>query len=104
MKKCKITVVKKVWHKELSDLYENPIENACDMKVGDVFFSDNGLIPRDFCPSAWQNLRPYVEFLASGKEDVIKGWMKNKKSAMVSCDDGFRPVSFYIEAIDEDVK
>ena len=30
------------------------------------------------------------------------GWMKKPKSAMISCNDGFRPVSFYIEALDED--
>jgi len=28
--------------------------------------------------------------------------MKNEKSAMISCNDGFRPVSFLIEALDED--
>ena len=28
------------------------------------------------------------------------GWMKNPMSAMISCNDGFRPFSFYIEAID----
>ena len=28
--------------------------------------------------------------------------MKNKKSAMLSCNDGFRPVSFLIEALDEE--
>ena len=27
--------------------------------------------------------------------------MTNPMSAMISCNDGFRPVSFYIEAIDE---
>ena len=26
----------------------------------------------------------------------------NPKSAMISCNDGFRPVSIYIEALDED--
>ena len=30
------------------------------------------------------------------------GWMKNPKSAMLSCNDGFRPVSFLVEALDED--
>lgn len=30
------------------------------------------------------------------------GWMKNKKSAMISCNDGFRPVSFLIEALEEE--
>ena len=28
--------------------------------------------------------------------------MKNPASAMISCNDGFRPVSFLIEALDED--
>lgn len=28
--------------------------------------------------------------------------MKNRKSAMISCNDGFRPVSFLIEVLDED--
>ncbi len=27
---------------------------------------------------------------------------KNPKSAMISCNDGFRPVSFLIETMDED--
>lgn len=29
------------------------------------------------------------------------GWMKNPRSAMLSCNDGFRPVSFLVEALDE---
>lgn len=28
--------------------------------------------------------------------------MKNPRSAMLSCNDGFRPVSFLVEALDED--
>ena len=33
--------------------------------------------------------------------NTVYGWMKNKKSAMISCNDGFRPVSFSIEVINE---
>ncbi len=29
--------------------------------------------------------------------------MKNPRSAMISCNDGFRPVTFLLEALDEDV-
>ena len=29
--------------------------------------------------------------------------MKNPRSAMLSCNDGFRPVTFLLEALDEDV-
>jgi len=39
--------------------------------------------------------------LAHGGEDIYDGWMKNPKSAMISCNDGFRPVSFLIEVMDE---
>ena len=39
-----------------------------------------------------------------GGEDFYQGWMKNKKSAMISCNDGFRPVSFLIETMDEDAQ
>ena len=35
--------------------------------------------------------------LAQGGENIYDGWMKNPKSAMLSCNDGFRPVSFLIE-------
>ena len=30
--------------------------------------------------------------------------MKNPKSAMLSCNDGFRPVSFLLEALDEEAE
>lgn len=40
--------------------------------------------------------------LAHGGENLYEGWMKNPRSAMISCNDGFRPVSFYIEALYED--
>jgi uncharacterized repeat protein (TIGR04076 family) len=40
--------------------------------------------------------------LSHGGENFYNGWMKNRKSAMISCNDGFRPVSFLLEAMDED--
>ncbi|WP_416337079.1 TIGR04076 family protein [Desulfitobacterium sp.] len=43
----------------------------------------------------------FVMNLAHGGEDFYDGWMKNKKSAMISSNDGFRPVSFLIETLDE---
>ena len=47
-------------------------------------------------------MSPFVMTLAHGGVDFYDGWMKNKASAMVSCNDGFRPVSFLIEALDEE--
>lgn len=40
--------------------------------------------------------------LAHGGENIYDGWMCNPKSAMISCNDGFRPVSFLIEVLEEE--
>lgn len=100
MKDVKITAVRKVEHKDLIDAYENPIEHACDVQVGDVFVSRGGEMPEGMCESAWGSVKQFVFELANGGGNFFDGWMKNPHSAMISCNDGFRPVSFYIEAIE----
>lgn len=100
MKKIKITVVRTAEYIDLMEKYENPITHACDMREGMVFFADGWQKPEGFCDSAWDSVSPFVMTLAHGGEDFYDGWMKNKKSAMISCNDGFRPVSFYIEVVD----
>lgn len=87
---------------DLSAAYENPLEHTCDMKLGQVFIADGWRQPEGMCDSAWSSISLFVMTLAYGGSDIYKGWMKNKKSAMVSCNDGFRPVSFYIEALEEE--
>lgn len=101
MKKIKITVMKKVCHEDLIERYENPIENACDMVEGAVFIAEGWKRPEGLCESAWESMSPFVMGLAHGAEDFYEGWMKNKKSVMISCNDGFRPVSFLIEVIED---
>ena len=101
MRNCRITVMRKAFYKDLADKYENPIEHACDMKEGQVFITDGWNKPEGMCDSAWETISPFVMTLAHGGEDIYDGWMKDKRSAMISCNDGFRPVSFYIEVIDE---
>lgn len=104
MKKVKITVMRVARYDDLIERYENPIEHACDMKVGDMFIANGWEKPADMCGSAWETLSPFVMALSHGAEDFYSGWMKNKKSAMLSCNDGFRPVSFLVEALDEDAE
>ena len=99
MKRVKITVMKKVRHDDLIEKYENPIEHACDISVGQIWVSVDGQRPDGFCPSAWDSVRPFVESLARGEGNFYDGWMKNPMSAMISCNDGFRPVSFLLEAL-----
>lgn len=104
MKKVRITVMRMAQYEDLMALYENPIEHACDMQLGQVFIANGWQRPDGLCESAWESMSPFVMTLAYGGEDIYDGWMKNKKSAMISCNDGFRPVSFYIEALDEDAE
>lgn len=101
MKKVKITVIRKVHHADLSTQYENPIEHACDMQEGQTFISEDAQKPEGLCESAWGSMQAFVMTLACGGENFYHGCMKNPRSAMISCNDGFRPVSFYIETIEE---
>lgn len=104
MKKNRITVMKMACYTDLMEQYENPIEHACDMQAGQVFIANGWQKPAGFCDSAWESLSPFVMTLAHGGENFYDGWMKNKRSAMISCNDGFRPVSFLIETLDMDAE
>lgn len=104
MKKCRITVMKTAVYDDLIEQYENPIEHACDMQVGMTFIANGWERPDGFCLSAWETLSPFVMALSHGAEDFYDGWMKNKKSAMLSCNDGFRPITFFVEALEENAE
>lgn len=100
MKPVKITAVRKIQYEDLMAQYENPIEHACDLLEGQSWISTDGQCPQGLCPEAWKSMSEFVEALARGEGNFFDGWMKNPYSAMISCNDGFRPVSFYIEALE----
>ena len=104
MKKCRITVMRVARDEDLIAQYENPIQHACDMVEGQVFLANGWERPEGFCQSAWDTLSPFVLALSHGAEDFYDGWMKNKRAAMLSCNDGFRPVSFLVEALEEEAE
>ncbi|MGN0202084.1 MAG: TIGR04076 family protein [Candidatus Cryptobacteroides sp.] len=99
MHKVRITAVRKVLHEDLVRMYENPIQHTCDICEGQVWISAEGECPEGFCPEAWKSVEEFVQALARGEGDFFDGWMKNPFSAMISCNDGFRPVSFLLEAL-----
>lgn len=101
MHKVKITAVRKAIYPDLIAIYENPLEHACDVMEGQSFISVDGQKPEGLCDSAWESMEKFVKELANGGGNFYDGWMKNPYSAMISCNDGFRPVSFYIERIDD---
>ena len=104
MKKVRITVMRRASYDDLIARYENPIEHACSLEEGQVFTANGWERPEGLCLSAWESMSPFVMTLAHGGTDFYEGWMKDPRSAMISCNDGFRPVSFYLEALDEDAE
>ncbi len=104
MNKVRITVMRVACYRDLMEQYENPIQHACDVTEGQAWIANGWQRPEGFCLSAWDTVSPFVMTLSHGGQDFYDGWMKNPKSAMISCNDGFRPVSFLLEALDEDAE
>ena len=117
MNKVRITAIRQTVYQDLIDQYENPIEHACTIRQGQQWISIDGKCPDGLCPSAWESMQSFVESLAQGRGVMIcdlsrrrpllpkaegRSGMKNPMSAMISCNDGFRPFSFYIEAVEEE--
>ncbi len=100
MKEVRITAIRQTVYEDLMARYENPVEHTCDVSAGQQWVSVDGQRPEGLCPSAWESMRPFVESLARGEGNFYDGWMKNPMSAMISCNDGFRPFSFYIEVVE----
>ena len=101
MNKVRITAIRQTVYQDLMERYENPIEHACDIKEGQQWISIDAQCPEGMCPSAWDSMKEFVEALAKGEGNFFDSWMKNPMSAMISCNDGFRPFSFYIETIEK---
>ena len=104
MNKCRITVMKITRYPDLIRQYENPISHACGLQEGQIFVANGWQKPEGLCQSAWDSMSPFVLALSHGGSNLYDGWMKDPRSAMISCNDGFRPVSFLIEALDQDAE
>ena len=64
MKKVRITVKKKARYEDLMAEYENPIEHACAMELGQTFVCNGWERPEGFCESAWETVSQFVMTLA----------------------------------------
>ena len=95
----RITAIRKADYRDLQAKYENPIAHTCDVIEGQSWISHEAMMPEGMCESAWDSMRWFVAELAAGRGNFYDGWMRNPDSAMISCNDGFRPVSFLIERI-----
>lgn len=105
MKKVKITVVKNTFNEDLAKVYGTKRTAPCTYnKVGDVFYTNGWQKPENLCDNAWKSMMEYAFMLAHGGTDFYDGWMKDEKSAIIACNDGFRPVIYLLEATDEDAE
>ena len=99
MKDARIKVIKKSFYKDISEKYENT-KGDCIVEENEEWVSRDALMPEGFCQSAWSNLYPYVFSLSSGGGSFFGQWMNNPHAAVISCNDGVRPVSFLLETIE----
>ena len=105
MKKVKITILKTTLNEELAREYGAIGIKACPMmKEGDVFMADYAK-PEGFCDEAWKAIYQYVFALAHGAGSDLfyyGDWIRKPGVAIVSCNDGLRPVIMKLEATDID--
>ncbi len=103
MKKCKITVLRKTFQKDLAEEYGIDGLTTCPMlQEGQVFYAD-WECPEGFCNEARKAIYQYVFALAhgvgkNGELFYYGDWIKKPGVAICSCNDGLRPVIFKIEA------
>ncbi|MCR5349931.1 MAG: TIGR04076 family protein [Acholeplasmatales bacterium] len=96
----KITAMTRGVYQDLIDEFELPQENLCSINVGDVFYTDGITKPEGLCDSAWETMIPFINSIKENKP-IFRNWMRDDRKALVSCNDGFRPISFLIERIDD---
>lgn len=101
MKKVKITVIKKDFYEDLVKEYGVEGFTKCKrFEVGQTFIT-NYEQPEGFCNEAWKAIQHYVFALCFESNGFWETWMKDRRVAINSCNDGLRPVVFKIETIEE---
>lgn len=98
-KNVKITVEKKLPNKDLIERYGKGVNPSCELfNVGDEFVVKGLQMPEGFCSWAWADIQRDVAVLAL---DGNYYWVKEEGIAIACCTDGFRPVVFKLERIEE---
>ena len=94
--KVKITVLKRLQHKDLLEKYADSIWDKCDVfSIGQEFTADGTDMPEGFCGWAWSDIEKIVLTLSRGGN--FRGVPKG--TFVTCCTDGYRPVVFRLERI-----
>ena len=103
MKKVRITILKTTFDSALAKEFGMIGLGPCPlMKAGQVFYADYAR-PEGFCDEAWKAIYQYVFALAHGAGENLfyyGDWILKPGVAIVSCNDGLRPVIMKLEATD----
>ncbi len=94
----KITVLKRSHNQEYLEKYAESVWDPCErLQEGQEFVASGGNMPTGFCSWAWADIQKYVMVLARGGN-----FIGVKPGTFVTCcTDGFRPVFFLVERIEE---
>ena len=100
LKKCRITVLKKTLHEDIvSDFASSDIKICNRVEVGQEFIvEDPFTCPQGLCHWAWADIRHDIYACTLGGE---RPWANPPDVAITCCTDGYRPVFFRIEGIQE---
>lgn len=95
--KVRITVLKKSHNQDFIDEVAEGNWPVCDKFEEGQQFISTGWLPEGFCSFAWADIQQYVLVLAR------RGNMLGVREGtfITCCTDGFRPVFFKVERIDE---
>ena len=107
MKKVKITILKTMLNEDLAKEYGVCGLKACPMMTAGAGCYADYAKPDGFCDEAWKAVYQYVFALAHGAGTGLfyyGDWIKKPGVAIVSCNDGLRPVIMKLEATDENAK
>ena len=93
-----ITVVRRLLHDDLLREHAESNWGPCErFKEGERFVSQRVNMPEGFCSWAWADIQKYVMTLARGGNFI--GVRPGRY--VTCCTDGFRPVVFKLERIEE---
>ena len=93
-----ITVLERTQNKTFLEEYGQTVWDACErLAKGERFVSKMCNMPDGFCSWAWADIQKYAMVLARGGNFVgVK-----PGTYVTCCTDGFRPVFFLVERIEE---
>ena len=101
--RLKITVLKKlngedIYGKKLPITPKHPL--VCKrFDEGQEFIVEDGVMPEDFCPWAWDDLARIVNHLQFGGDFPF---YEERGMALACCTDAIRPVIFKVERLEKD--